>query len=585
MLLQRLIVYAQRRLALPPPMYQEQPVRYVIELDRHGRMLGEPIDTANPASPAAKRGTRMLAPHRKRAYGIKPKLLADTGVYALGILTEKDRPERVAQQRAAFAELVDACAAATGEASVGAVAAFLRASEASPPSLPDDFDPGATLTFRVEEVLPIELPAVRSFWAEAMGAGEESDAAETAGRMECIGCGQTRTVLRRHPLKIKGVPGGQMSGTDLISANAAAFESYGLANSLVAPTCQACGEAYGNALNALLAGEETSLRVGLVVFAFWTVEPSGFRPKRILSAPEATEVKALIEAFRTAKVAALAIDPTAFYALALSASGGRAVVRSWLERTVGEAQRRLGRWFALQEVVDPYGDAGTPLPVWRLANATVRDARKEAPAERVVDALVGLALGGTPPPEEVLFAAVRRCRAEQGVTRERAALIKLVLAARPELTGGREVGERLDLANDDPAYLCGRLLAVLDAIQRRALNNPNATIVDKFYGTASSAPASVFGTLLHGARPHLAKLRKEPSTQAAGAALEGRLEDVLAGLRAFPPTLTLPQQGLFALGFYHQRAEDRRAAKEGAARRRGVAGVEATDEATAVVAV
>ena len=234
----------------------------------------------------------------------------------------------------------------------------------------------------------------------------------------------------------------------------------------------------------------------------------------------------------------------------------------------------------MQELVDSYGEPGPPLAAWRLANATVRDARKEAPAERVVEALVGLALGGTLPPLELLFATVRRCRAEQGVTRERAALMKLVLGARPELMGGREVSERLDLANDDPAYLCGRLLAVLDAIQRRALNNPNATIVDKFYGTASSAPASVFGTLLHGARPHLAKLRKQPSTQSAGAALEGRLEEVLAGLRRFPPTLTLPEQGLFALGFYHQRAEDRRAAKEGAARRRGEGGAEIGDEET-----
>ena len=67
----------------------------------------------------------------------------------------------------------------------------------------------------------------------------------------------------------------------------------------------------------------------------------------------------------------------------------------------------------------------------------------------------------------------------------------------------------LDLSNHEPAYLCGRLLAVLDAIQSRALNNPNTTIVDRFYGSASSAPASVFGTLLHGAQAHLSKLRKD----------------------------------------------------------------------------
>jgi CRISPR-associated protein Csd1 len=287
----------------------------------------------------------------------------------------------------------------------------------------------------------------------------------------------------------------------------------------------------------------------------------------VLSAPEPEEVRELIAAAQTGRAAAADIDPAAFYALGLSASGSRVVVRSWIDTTVGEAKRRLGRWFMLQALVEPDGEEGRPLPAWRLANATTRDPRKDPPAERVVEGLIGLALGGTPPPLELLFAAVRRCRAEQGVTRERAALIKLVLGAHPELTGGREVSEQLDLDNGNPAYLCGRLLAVLDAIQRRALNNPNATIVDKFYGTAASAPASVFGTLLHGARPHLAKLRKDRSTEAAAHALERRLEDVLAPLAAYPKTLTLPEQGLFALGFYHQRAADRRAARERRAER------------------
>ena len=120
----------------------------------------------------------------------------------------------------------------------------------------------------------------------------------------------------------------------------------------------------------------------------------------------------------------------------------------------------------------------------------------------------------------------------------------------------------LDTGNQNPAYLYGRLLAVLDAIQRRALGNPNTTLVDKYYGTASSAPASVFGTLLHGAQPHLAKLRKNPSSQGAQVALQRRLEEIMEPLSEFKTTLSLQEQGLFALGFYHQRAADRRAIEE-----------------------
>lgn len=121
----------------------------------------------------------------------------------------------------------------------------------------------------------------------------------------------------------------------------------------------------------------------------------------------------------------------------------------------------------------------------------------------------------------------------------------------------------LEMDNKDPAYLCGRLLAELEAVQRRALPGVSATIVDRFFGTASSAPASVFGRLIRGAQPHLARLERD--RPAAHHALQRRIEDILAGLPAsgdgkgpgFPRILTLEQQGIFALGYYHQRAFDR----------------------------
>src|SRR5262249_54319958 len=125
----------------------------------------------------------------------------------------------------------------------------------------------------------------------------------------------------------------------------------------------------------------------------------------------------------------------------------------------------------------------------------------------------------------------------------------------------------------------GRLLAELEAIQRVAIN-PRATLVDRFYGTASSAPASVFGTLLRGAQPHLSVLRK--NRPGAYAALQQRLEEIMAGLPTRPRTLALQQQALFALGYSHQRAEDRRAAQEARQRRLSPdeAPVELADDST-----
>jgi CRISPR-associated protein Csd1 len=255
-----------------------------------------------------------------------------------------------------------------------------------------------------------------------------------------------------------------------------------------------------------------------------------------------------------------AFEDESFFATSLSGNGARTVVLSWLNVTLADAYRSLAEYFRAHAIVAPDGSAALRYSVRRLANAMVRDPQKQQAPRGDVAALMRYALAGTPLPLDLLNQAVLRCRAEQGVRRDRAALIKMVLSSREKTfnEGGRM--EQLNSEEKTPAYLCGRLLAVLDSIQRQALGNPNTTIIDRFYGSASATPASVFGTLMRGAQPHLAKLRKD--RPGAYRALSERLEIISEDLKTFPPTLTLKQQGIFALGFYHQRAEDRRQARE-----------------------
>ena len=104
---------------------------------------------------------------------------------------------------------------------------------------------------------------------------------------------------------------------------------------------------------------------------------------------------------------------------------------------------------------------------------------------------------------------------------------------------------------ENPAYLCGRLLAILEYAQWAAVK-PKATLVDRFYGAASSAPASVFGNLLRNAQSHLSDLRKnKPGLHVV---IQRELEDVLSRLNDFPRTLNMRDQAVFALGYYYQRA-------------------------------
>lgn len=545
MLLESLREYSHR-LDLPPVMYLPTPIRWYIDLDKEGNLLGLVSASGSEARGKGRdRGKVMYTPHIGRSSGVKAKLLADKADYVLGLGDENSKPERVKECHRAFIELVHQCAAATGNKAVQAVLSFLDNWNPAIVELPADFNPADNLTFRVDGHLPVEDPDVQGFWADYTS--PQQGQATT-----CLLCGQIKTPAERHPVKIKGIPGGQTSGMTLVSANNTAFESYGLKASLIAPICYDCAERYGKAANALIENDTTHLRLGSCIYLFWTREPSNFSIGSMLSDPQPEDVKALLASFYSGHQADLE-DTNPFYATALAASGARVAVHDWLETTLGEVKRNLSRYFLLQRLVDASGQEGAPLGLYPLALSTVREAKDLPPT--TPRALLHMALKGGPLPHWLLYEAIKRARAEQDrqkITRPRAALIKMVLLAqKPNLPEGSTL-EKLDSANQNPAYLCGRLLAILEGIQKSALPGVKATIVDRFYGTASTAPAAVFSRLLRGSQSHLGKLRKEkPGLYYRWQQL---LEGVMASLVSFPSILTLEEQGYFALGYYHQRA-------------------------------
>jgi CRISPR-associated protein Csd1 len=573
MFLERLNEYASR-LDLPPTLYARSAVRYIITLDGEGRLLAPaPVDTADPSRREARRGEEYLVPRVKRTVAVRPLLLADNAEYTLGLAREGSSAERVAACHAAYRELLERCAAATGEPAVRAVCAFLAGDGREALALPEDLDAGASIAFRVAGQFVHDLPAVRAFWAEVNAPDEDGDAAP---RMVCIVCGRERPVLRRLQTNIKGLPGGQTSGTSIISANAPAFESYGLEASLIAPTCASCGERFTIALNHLLRDPTAHLTMGGAALVCWTREEHPFNPFTFLAEPDPQAVLQLVEGIRAGRRPA-PVDDTAFYAATLSGSGGRAVVRDWLDTTVAEAKRHLALWFARQQIVGEWGEPPEPIGIYALAACTVRDAKKDL-APPTMRALWRTALTGAPLPPALLAQALARARVQERrpdgrpaprVTRARAGLIRLALAGHivgSGTQGTEDTMVQLEPTNPSPAYQCGRLLAVIEEAQRQAIPGANATVVDRFYGTASSAPASVFGRLLRGVQPHLAKLKRD--RPGAYVALQSRLEEIQSNLGAFPRVLGLEEQGLFALGYYHQRAADRAASREGAARKR-----------------
>jgi len=413
---------------------------------------------------------------------------------------------------------------------------------------------------------------VREFWAQRFRpSGDESD------KTHCVVCGQLQYPLRRMQMKVKGIRGGNKAGTALISGDVMAAQSYGLLESTVSSICFECGDRTTAALNHLLRYDSSHLSTGDSTFVYWTRAPVAFSLK-ILSDPQPADVEALLTSVQRGKPPG-SVDSDAFYAAAFSGSGGRAVVRDWIDTTVDEAKRQVARWFRLQEIVAWNGERGEYLGLNRLAMATIPMRGGKADWARlsplVPRQLLRTALTGEPLPSQLLAAAINRSRADRRVPRERAALVKVIILSRPE--GNLAITKEKYMVGLDPehpsgAYHCGRLLATLDRIQGEAIVSmeAGARVGARYFGTASSAPASVFPRLGRVAVHHLATLSHENPrsfrylsrqlrdvlgriTVTTGAA-ELEASHRLTELPGFPPILTLAEQGLFLLGFYHQQA-------------------------------
>jgi CRISPR-associated protein Csd1 len=571
MLLTQLVAYAERLekeegKTKIPFMYQEQSVRWLVYLDAQGN-FEEMQMTSDGSGKKNDRGKRFVTPHIMRSSGAKAKLLADNAEYALGIGKEGADPSKVAERHRLFKEEVVACAEATKLSELEALRHYLfDVLPKQPIPLPEGFLADDVVSFVVDGIRPFELEPVQSYWAGKF-VNTPSDAEESGFQTECLISGTFGPVMEREPVKIKGIPGGQTSGMNFISANAAAFESYGLSASQIAPVRLDLAEKYANALNTLLKDPYTSLRLGPAVYAFWTRsgktppvvedlrEPgksdrlARLRKGQILEPlPKRADSQQVRTQFTSVYSGNLYADlePDEFYCASLSASGSRVVVRDHFTTTVEVIGESLATYFASQTLID-----AEPLGLYELAACLYRDANKEMVAN-VPTAILDFALHQTPLPFNFLAKLTARNRAEQRVTRPRAVLTKMVLLSHPEWSFEMDELQKLEADRPEVGYHLGRLLAVLEGIQRSALGDTNTTVVDRFYGSLSTTPAIVFSRLLSGARDHLGKIRK--SNPGAYTKEEKRLQEVMAHIANVPSVLPLEQQALFSLGFYHQKA-------------------------------
>ncbi|MCA1948204.1 MAG: type I-C CRISPR-associated protein Cas8c/Csd1 [Armatimonadetes bacterium] len=563
MILKRIVEFAERQNP-PPKGYQQRFITKIIQLDAQGSLLG--VLHEGPDHQGKRTGWKRLLPQESPRRGSKatPRLIADNAEYVLGMVQPDSTAQRAQERHDLWIELLEKCAEAVSDPEIHSVLNFVRSGGLHTLAKDSRIGPDDDLTFEVDGKDAAQTPGAKTFWA--------SHNRRIASATKCLVTGVVGPVVDRMPAPINGLPEGQTSGTALVSVNFAAGESYGLKASLNSPISEDAAEELCDGLNQLLntpldpsapAGRRRkhALVVGPTVFVVWTKKGSGFDFFSFLDEPSEEDVKKFLSQPLAGTQSQLT-DEDACYVLALSANAARIVVRDYQELTLKKAKRNLARWFEHLDVVGPDGGDWKPAGVFRLAASLYRKAQ-EIPAH-VPAWLVRTALLGDPLPPAILTLALKRNLAMQGpfsefngrkyLSTERIALIKFALQQSEDTT-------LKSLVNDhpEPAYHCGRLLAVLEQIQRAALGDINATVVDRYYGAACASPGTILGNLVNDAQAHLSKLRKEKGDYWA----QAKLADILTAIgESFPLTLTLREQGYFALGFYHQKAEDMKAAKD-----------------------
>ncbi len=548
--------------AVARPGYSLQKISFAVVLHPDGRLHA--IEDRRDTTGKKALPIQLLVPGQAKpsGSGLNPCFLWDNTLYLFGYTDDEKKQKRAPRACAAFRERHLALETEIDDPAFSAVCRFLEAW--SPEQIADhpelaEFGTGFGVFQLIGESGYVhERPRIRDWWASH----SQNDDAQTG---LCLVTGEQAPIANIHEPKIKGVLGAQSAGGLLVSFNCDAFTSYGKSQSYNAPVSEAATFRYATALNAILSGPRSSrhrFQLGDTTVVFWTEKKTiteGWLAQMLTGDLDEAQddaalkqAQVLLSALRNGggELALLGDDPaTPIDILGLAPNAGRLSVRFWHKGSLGELFDRLKAHHDALRITRQFEEGSKRPdpefpPVWMLLRETARESKDIPPL--LGGALMRAILEGTPYPDTLASAVIRRIRADRHVNYLRAAILKAWLIRKPNRQGGIPVS--LDTERSDPAYRLGRLFAALEKTQEEAQPGINATIRERFYSAASATPAMVFPRLLRTYQHHLAKL-----TPGAKINRERMVQEIVDGLDAIPAHLNLEDQAQFAIGYYHQR--------------------------------
>lgn len=578
MILQALVDYYEALAAkgkVAKPGWGNAKISYALNIDKQGRLLNLlslKISVQKGKKTVELPQNILLPEATKRTAGVAAQFLWDNAKYVLGI----DANGKTERSKQCFEAMAQKCqeilADAVGEKAMALKAFFatwqpeLAHENMLLQSYREDLLGSANLMFKVDGESVEQDEEIKRAWDSY-----KSQQATDVAKGICLVTGKTAPVARLHP-SIKGLYGAQSSGAALVAFNAPAYESYEHKQGDNAPVSEYAAFAYTTALNTLLSNDRNYLRIGDMTVVFWAegadednedVFGDIFSSANEIVKDE--DIKGFFEKVRAGKpfeISDFTVKPdNRFYILGLSPNAARISVRFFFINTFGDFIKNYEKYFREFEIIKPGFDNRVNIPLWQILQETAnKNSKDKAATPLLIGAVLRSILSGTKYPEALYQNTILRVKADQDnsdknitkISRIKAAIMKACLI-RNYKYNEEVVTVALNEECKKVPYVLGRLFAVLEDLQEKANPGINSTIKDRYFNSACANPSMTFPLLTKLANTHLKKISSQKGTVIYFEKLIGELMNKLeVDDNAMPARLSLPEQGEFVLGYYHQ---------------------------------
>lgn len=418
--------------------------------------------------------------------------------------------------------------------------------------------------FRCDSVYAHDVPELKAVWT-----AYSKSWMDNAPVMTDLVTGDAVPICNKH-LRIKGVAGTQASGAALVTFNHEAFESYGLDKAYNAQVGFETVAAYASALEYLLQDRDHTFSMGDITVVCWakSAEPKyqdfmtslvtgmTFGQSSELTESDVLSISKSMFSGNMIEVGEFTLDPNMkFYLLGLSPNGGRIAVRFFLENQFGMFLQNVVNHYERMKLAKSSKDNAEYVTWKAVISEMLPEVKKSSgasekkPAAGMSNELLRAILNDTPYPYAILQQIMLRIRADLKVNRNRMAFVKAYYLKNRNVDVPEEVlTVALNEMTHNVPYNLGRLFAVFEFVQRKALFGIKKTIRDSYFNSASMMPAHVFPILTNLCQKHLGKL--DDGLQIYYVRMIGEIMDNLG--TAYPNHMNVAEQGVFHLGYYHQ---------------------------------